>query len=153
MRSTGRADSWLLLVERRHGVPVTLIVRAHEPMPRRHIRKRSSAARVAGEASALANRLSWKGAALLGVVLFVVFYWLLPAWLRSNLNPAPTSALRPVVEYVVGRRIYWSQILGIALALVCAFYAVHNYFSSRRLGHQGQRGVGMLSRILARILG
>ena len=121
-------------------------------MSRRRIRKRSAASRVVGDASSLANRLSWKGAVLLGAVLFAVFYWLLPAWFRSNLEMVQTNALRPVIEYVYGRRIHWSQLIGIALALVCAFYAVHNYFSSRRLGHQGERSVGMLSRILARIL-
>ena len=100
------------------GGPLNLSVRAHPPMSRRRIRKRSSTARVAGEASALANRLSWKGAALLGVALFAAFYWLLPAWLRGTLEAVQTSTLRPVVEHVVGRRIYWSQLLGTALALL-----------------------------------
>jgi len=119
---------------------------------RRRSRKRSMAGEMLSDTSYVANRLSWKGAAILGAVLFVIFYWLLPAWLNHQLNSLQGSMLRPLVEAVFAKRIHWVQWLGIALGLICAFFAVRNYFAFQRIGRDGERDVSFFSRLLARLL-
>lgn len=100
----------------------------------------------------IANRLSWKGAAIFGVVLFVFFYWMLPAFISHQLASLQNNMFRPMVEAVFARRVHWVQWLGIALALVCAFFAIRNYFAAERLDRYGERNVSFLSRLFARWL-
>lgn len=104
------------------------------------------------DTSYIANRLSWKGAAILGVVLSAVFYWAMPAWINHQLNNLQGNMFRPMIEAVFARRVHWVQWLGIALGLICAFFAVRNYFSSQRLGSHGERNVSFFGRLLARWL-
>lgn len=110
------------------------------------------AGEVLSDTSYIANRLSWMGAAILGFVLFVVFYWLIPMWINHQLNSLQGNMFRPMMEAVFSRRIHWIQWLGIALALICAFFSVRNYFDSQRLDRQGERDVSFFSRLLAKLL-
>lgn len=120
---------------------------------RRYRRKRSLAGGMLSDVSYIANRLSWQGAAILGVVVFVAFYWLFPAWLMHQLDAMQGDTFRPVVEAVFAKRIHWIQWLGIALGLICAFFAIRNYFVSKeRLRYCGERNVSFFSRLLARWL-
>jgi hypothetical protein len=104
------------------------------------------------DTSYVANRLSWKGAAVLGAVLFVVFYWLVPAWINHQLNSLQSNLYRPLIEAAFARRVHWVQWLGVALGLVCTFFAIRNYFSSQQLGRYGERNVSFFSRFVARWL-
>jgi hypothetical protein len=117
---------------------------------RRYRRKRSMAGRMLSDTSYIANRLSWKGTAIFGIILFVVFYWLIPAWLSHQLNSLEGNMFRPMVEAIFARRIHWVQWLGIALGLICTFFAVRNYFACQRLDRYGESNVGFFSRLLAR---
>ena len=118
---------------------------------RRRRRRRSSTGQIVRDASFIANRASWKAALVLGLVLFAVFYWAIPAWLQSQVDSANTTTLKPMLELVIGRRIYWSQLLGATLGLACLLFAAWNYFRSDRLRGRGERNVGFLSRLLARL--
>ena len=117
---------------------------------RRYRRRRSMASEALADTAYIANRLSWKGAMAFGVTLFALFYWLLPAWLVHHLEANQNNVFRPMLEAVFARRIHWIQWLGIALGLICAFFAVRNYFTSQHLDRRGERGVSFLSRLLAR---
>jgi nicotinamide riboside transporter PnuC len=117
---------------------------------RRH--KRSTSSKALGDTSHIANRLSWRGALILGVVLFIVFYWLIPAWLDHLLTTMEGSRIRPAIEVLFARRIHWVEWLGVAMGLVCVFYAIYHYFTAQRLTRGGERRVGYLSRLLARFL-
>lgn len=119
---------------------------------RRYRRKRSMAGKALADTAFIANRLSWKGAALFGVVQFVALYWLLPAWMNHQLDSLQNDRLRPIVEAIFVRRVHWFQWLAIALALVCTFFAIRNYCASKRLGHYGESNVSFFSRLLARWL-
>lgn len=119
---------------------------------RRYRRKRSTAGEMLADTSYVANRLSWKGAAILGTVLFVVFYWLVPAWINHQLDSLQSNLFRPLIEGVFARRVHWVQWLGVALGLICGFYAIRNYFVSQRLGRYGERNVSFFSRLFARWL-
>ncbi|MBI2305904.1 MAG: hypothetical protein HYU78_01245 [Rhodocyclales bacterium] len=120
---------------------------------RRYRKKRSMAGEMLADTSHIANRLSWKGAAVFGIVLFAVFYWLLPMWLRHQFDSLlQGNMFRPMIAVVLGKRIHWIQWAGIALGLVCGFYALRNFFVARRLGTDAERNVGFLGRVLARWL-
>jgi hypothetical protein len=104
------------------------------------------------DTSSIANWVSWKVALVMGVALFAVFYWALPAWLQSQIDSGKTINLKPMLEIVIGRRVHWSRLLGITLALVCLVFAAWNYFGQDRLNSNGERNVGFISRLLARLL-
>lgn len=108
------------------------------------------AGEVLADTAFIANRLSWKGTAAFGAIQFVAFYWLLPAWIDSQLNSLKGTMFRPMLEAVFARRVDWLQWLAIALALVCTFFAIRNYFAAKRIGRDGERNVGFVSRLLAR---
>ena len=104
------------------------------------------------ETTSVAKRLSWKGTVILGAVLFVVFYWLVPAWINHQLNSLQGNPYRPILEAAFARRIHWVQWFGIALGLVCGFFALRNYFGARPLGRNAERNVGFFSRFCTRWL-
>lgn len=119
---------------------------------RRHYRKRSKAGRVLADATYIANRLSWFGAAVLGVISFAVLYWLIPAWLNHKLNSLEGNTFYSVVEVLFARRIHWFQWVGIVLGLICAFFAIRNYVATQKLGRDGEGFVSFFGRLLARWL-
>lgn len=119
---------------------------------RRYRRKRSMAGEALADTARIANRLSWKGAAILGAVLFIVFYWVLPAWINHQLSSLQSNVFRPMLEAVLARRMHLVQWLGIAFALICAFFAIRNYLAYQRLGAYGERNISLFSRFFARWL-
>jgi hypothetical protein len=119
---------------------------------RRYHRKCSAASKVLSDTSYIANRLSWKSALIFGVVSFLVFYWLIPMWLNHHLASLQNNMFRPVMEVLFAKRIHWFQWVGIALGLICTFFAIRNYFAAQRFGSVGERNVSLFSRILAKWL-
>ncbi len=117
----------------------------------RRYRRRSAASGVVSDTAAIANALPWWGAALFGLVLFVVFYWLLPMWMQTKLDERQGSMFFPALEAVFGRRMHWLQWLGIALGLVGLFFAVRNYYLARSMDKRDMSGVGWLARLVARL--
>jgi len=86
-------------------------------------------------------------------MLFTFFYWVVPAWIMRNFESMQGNMYRPLIESLLIRRLHWSQWLAIALALVCAFFAVRNYFMMEQLDRSGERNVNFFSRIIARLFG
>lgn len=123
-------------------------------MGRRYSRRRSrnSAGALIGESVRVGNRLPWWGAALMGLFLFAVFYWLLPIWIMSVLDSSSNSPLFTMLQQVFERRIHWLEYLGIVLGLVGLFFAVKNYFSAQKISSHAQTGVGLFARIFGRFL-
>lgn len=119
---------------------------------RRYRRKRSLASEVLSDTSYIANRLSWKGCVIFGILSFVAFYWAIPVWINHQLNSLQGNMFRPVVEALFARRIHWVQWIGIALTLICIFFAIRNYFAFQRLGRSGEQNVSFFSRILAKLI-
>lgn len=120
-------------------------------MGRHYRRNTNSAGTLIRDSVAIGNRLPWWGAAIMGALLFILFYWMFPAWLESQFESRVSqssfsNAWRQVFEY----RIHWVEYLGIVLGLVGAFFAIKNYFYSDRLSRSGETGVNIFSRILGR---
>ncbi len=118
----------------------------------RYRQKRSMVGGMLAEANHSVKRLSWRGVVILGTALFVVFYWLVPAWISLQLNSLQSNPYCPILEAVLARRIHWVQWLGIVLGLVCAFFALCNYFTAWAPGRNADRNVSFFSRLLARWL-
>ena len=123
-------------------------------MGRRNYRRRNqnSIGSLVKDTVAIGNRLPWWGAATMGLILFVLFYWLFPAWLEhifesSNNNSPLSSALHQIFQY----RTHWLEYIGIVLGLIGGFFAIKNYYFAKPLSKQGEMGVGILSRILGRL--
>ena len=114
--------------------------------------RRSSTGQIVRDASFIANRVSWKIAVVMAVALFAFFYWGLPAWFHAQIESARSAHLKPILEAVLERRIHWSQILGITLGLACLAFAAWNFFRQDRMGPSAERGVGFVSRLLAKFI-
>lgn len=119
---------------------------------RRYRKKRSAASQVLSDTSYIANRLSWKGCIIFGILSFSLFYFFIPMWLNNQLNSLQGNMFRPIVEAVFARRIHWVQWVGIALGLICTFFAIRNYLASEHIDSFGEKNVSFFSRILARFL-
>lgn len=118
----------------------------------RRYRRRSAASGVVRDTVEVANALPWWGAAILGLMLFILFYWVLPFWLQSKLDELQGNMIKPMVEALLGRRMHWLQWIGIALGLVGLFFAVRNYFVVCSMDRRDLWGVGWLARLFARFL-
>ncbi len=112
-------------------------------------RRRSSSGALLYDTAATANRLPWQGSLILGVVGFSLFYWFLPDYLTDLLASRHQSQFYPILESIFARRIHWLQWLGIALAIVCGFFGVKNYFFDAKLSRAETHSVGWISRLLA----
>lgn len=114
--------------------------------------RRSPAGRLLSDAAYIGNRLSWRWSVFLGVFFFVLFYWLVPAWLTAWIEGRQSGANRAIVDIVLARRVHWFQWIGVALALVFAYFAARGYWRARRHTREGERNAGLLARLLARLL-
>jgi len=124
-------------------------------MGRRYYRRRNknSTGALVRDTVEVGNRLPWWGAAMMGVLLFSIFFWVVPAWIHYQWESNPVrSPLGDMVRQVFERRLHWIQYLGIVLGLIGVFFAIKNYFWSERLSRQGEHDVGFFSRLLGRLL-
>lgn len=119
-------------------------------MARSRRRRKSAAASIAQDTAFIANRLPWQWSLALGAFLFATFYWGLPAFIAWQLESVDHKIVRGMLEVAFGRRAHWAQWLGIALALICAFFAGWQAWSQRSLDRDGERDTALLARILAR---
>jgi hypothetical protein len=121
-------------------------------MPQSHAQKnRKTADTLSSENLPTANILSWRGYILLGSLLFMIFYCMIPEWLNHELSTLQNSTLRPIAETLFMRRIYWIQLAGIALGLICIVFAIRNYFSARSISSNGRSNTTYLSRLFAKL--
>lgn len=115
-------------------------------------RKRSDAASIMADTLHIANRASSQWAAVLGVVLFVIFYWGIPSWINHSASTMHDGFTKQLVIELLAQRVHWSQWFGMALGLVCAFFAIRNYFIPEMIGRNGEQTVGLIGKLLAKLL-
>ena len=100
----------------------------------------------------ITNVLSWRGYIFLGSLLFMIFYWMIPAWLNRELSTLQNSAIRPIAEALLMRRIHWIQLAGIALGSACTFFAIRNYFFMRSISKSSGSNINFFSRLFAKLI-
>lgn len=118
-------------------------------MPRRYRpRPRSELSRSVADVS----RMSWRGALLMAVAAFLIFYMAAPAALHAigDSQSLRESYLRPLTEMVVTRRIHWVERLGLALTIACLIIAAWKAATARGISSDGQWYVRLISKLLGR---
>lgn len=118
----------------------------------RYRRKRSDAASIMADTLHIANRASWLGAAVLGVFLSTIFYWGIPGWINHAASTMQDGFTQQLAIKLLAPRVHWSQWFGIALGLVCAFFAIRNYFIPETISRRGEQTIGLIGKLLAKWL-
>lgn len=120
---------------------------------KRYYRRKSVPAEVLRDTVSIANSLAWQGCIFMGIFLFCLFYWVLPALLNLYINTAlEGNSFKVVAEAIITRRLHWLDWLAIGCLIVCLFFAVRNYFDANSMGRHGQRNVSLISKIIAKLL-
>ena len=113
-----------------------------------------------GDMGAIANKFGPKGALIVGVIGFVVLYFLIPAaleaWLEYNkakmAGPA-ASVVGQVLDKIFNTRfIRASEWAGIAALLLCSAIAAWKALTQETVSYQGQKDAGFLAKLFARFL-
>lgn len=69
-------------------------------------RSRKGRNNVLCDVSHIANRMPWQGCIVLGAILFVVFYYLLPIYIENTLAGLKSEIMKPVFEIIFRRRLH-----------------------------------------------
>ena len=130
-----------------------LYIASKEFMPENHDRQnREISDELSSGSLHVTNIASWKRYIFLGTLLFMIFYWMIPAWLNHELNTLQTSTIRPIAEALFMRRIHWIQWAGIALGSICVFFAIRNYLAIQSISRSGGSNISFFSRLLAKLI-
>lgn len=116
----------------------------------RRYRRRSAAGSIISDSAYIGSRLPWWGALAFGILTFLLFYYIAPAWLGSKLSASEGSTFYSALEAIFGRRIHWFKWLGVACALIFGYFTVRNYVVLREVTGQERGIVGIIARILGR---
>ncbi|WP_434939406.1 hypothetical protein ACRWQN_00435 [Shewanella sp. HL-SH8] len=116
----------------------------------RRYRSGSSGAQIIRDSVYISARLPWWGAIGFGAVLFVLFYFGIPAYLESKIAETNGSMVTQVFESLFLRRIHWFEWIGVACALIGAFFGIRNYLTHGCTSNREQGIVGFLSKLISR---
>lgn len=113
-----------------------------------------------GDMGAIANKFGPRGALIVGVVGFIVLYFLVPlaleAWLEYNkakMSGPAGSAMGQVLDKIFSSRfIRVSEWAGIAALLLCSGIAAWKALTQESVSYQGQRNAGLFAKLIARFL-
>ena len=148
---TRAAELYVRPCDRRVSLVETNPLQPRIPMSRRR-RRRSPISEILADAAYIGNRASWRTSIVIGAILFVLCYWLVPALIHTYIASQPSSKLTPLLDQVVGRRLHLFKWLAVALGLLFAYFAARSYSRQRPHTRTGERSVGFFARLLARIL-
>jgi len=118
-------------------------------MARRYYRRKSSTS-IISDTVFIGARLPWWGALVFGALVFVIFYFVIPAWIESKILVHGDSPMLFALAEVVSRKMHWSQYVGIVCALVCVFFAIRNFLIAKNPSYTERSIVGLLARLLGR---
>ncbi|WLQ13307.1 hypothetical protein O5O45_26650 [Hahella aquimaris] len=118
----------------------------------RRYRKNSSNISIISDATHVGARLPWWGALLMGAILFVSLYFIMPFWLVSKLEAMSGNIYQPMLQAVFGKRIHWFEWAGIACGLVGLYYGVRNYTLLSRPSYQERNAIGFFARFISRLI-
>ncbi|MEZ9822164.1 hypothetical protein AB4238_16320 [Shewanella sp. 10N.286.45.A1] len=118
----------------------------------RGYRSSSSGAQIVRDSVYISARLPWWGAIGFGTALFVLFYFGIPAYLESKITEANGSMITQAFESLFLRRINWFEWIGVAFALIGAFFGIRNYFAYRCASNREQGVVEGIFKLISRNL-
>jgi len=94
--------------------------------------------------------VSWRGALLLGAVSFIVFYFILPAWVASILHEQENNMFYPMLVATFARKLHWLQWVGIATGLIGLYFAFRNYHYGSTARWEERGLVGLIAKLIGR---
>lgn len=121
-------------------------------------RSRNSFGSAVTDSAEIANRLSPRGAFIMGALGFALFYWVLPwllvAWAEHN-KAKMSGSFAPVFakmidEVFLRRFIHPSEWAGIAILVVCTFVGLWKLITWRGLARRGVQDASFVSRLFSR---
>jgi drug/metabolite transporter (DMT)-like permease len=115
----------------------------------RGYRSSSSGAQIVRDSVYISARLPWWGAIGFGTALFVLFYFGIPAYLESKITEANGSMITQAFESLFIRRIHWFEWIGIACALIGAFFGIRNYMIHGRASHKEQGVIAFFYKLIS----
>jgi hypothetical protein len=118
-------------------------------MARRYYRRKSKTS-IISDTVYIGARLPWWGTLAFGVLVFVIFYFVIPVWIENKILVHGDSPMLFALSEVMNRRIHWFQYLGIACGLVCAFFAIRNFFIAKSASYPERGIIGLIARLLGR---
>ncbi|WP_110456900.1 hypothetical protein [Shewanella algidipiscicola] len=116
----------------------------------RGYRNGSNGAQIVRDSVYISARLPWWGAMSFGAVLFVFFYFGIPAYLESKITDTNGSMVTQAFESLFIRRIHWFEWIGITCALIGAFFGIRNYLVHGCASNSEQGIVGFISKLISR---
>ena len=114
-------------------------------------RRRSPSGQLLNEAARVGNRSSWKTSLVLGAVLFILLYWVIPAWMISWAEAHQSGAHRSIISTVLFQRVHLLKWLAVAVALLFCYFAARKYAGQTIHTRAGERDASFLARLLARL--
>jgi hypothetical protein len=118
-------------------------------MARRYYRRKSKTS-IISDTVYIGARLPWWGALSFGVLVFITFYFVIPAWVESKILVHGDSPMLFALAEVMIKRTHWSQYVGIACGLVGVFFAIRNFFIAKSAGYPERGIIGLIARLLGR---
>lgn len=118
-------------------------------MARRYYRRKSKTS-IISDTVYIGARLPWWGALAFGALVFVIFYFVISAWIESKILVYGDSPMLFALAEVMSKRMHWSQYVGIACGLVCAFFAIRNFLIAMSPSYTERGIIGLIARLLGR---
>jgi len=120
-------------------------------MGRRYRRRRSnSIVSVIPDIVHIASRLPWWGALLTGVISYFLIAILLGGYIEGHIASQARSKFYVIIEARYGRLVHVCNWVGIASFGVGLFFAIRNYFVSKRASRNEKGIVSFLSKLIGR---
>jgi uncharacterized membrane protein YhaH (DUF805 family) len=117
-------------------------------VPRKYYRKKSSASSMLSDSAAIGRKAPWWFTLIFGITIFVVFYFVIPAWLQAKADSIHSELTRTLLGSLLLRRSHWFQWLGIAIGLICLFYSFRNYVFTKASTSKESKVVVFIARLL-----
>jgi len=118
-------------------------------MRKRQYRRKSNTS-IISDTVFIGARLPWWGALVFGALLFVIFYFVIPAWIESKILVHGDNPLLFAVSEVMSRRMHWFQYVGIVCGLVGVFFAIRNFLTAKFPSYTERGIIGFIARLLGR---
>lgn len=126
---------------------------AYRNYKRRSYRRTSLPAEVLRDTASAANELPWQGCVVFGLFLYALFSWIIPAGVNLYIESMlEGNRFKIIAESVILRRLHWLDWIALACLIICLFFAIRNYFTSRSMDYYGRRDVSFISKIIAKLL-
>ena len=117
---------------------------------RRNYRRKNSASEIIRDVGIIGSKVGWQGALLLGALSFVIFYFVLPAWIVSILQEQQNNRFYPMLEALFSRRLHWLQWIGVTTGLIGLYFGIRNYYFVNSAASEERSLVTFIAKLIGR---